>query len=744
MKLKNSYILLIVMSIFLLVSVGSVCASDSATDVDVLADDTNSDVLTDSPIKTSVESQNVVVNEKDPQEIPVTVKDNESQPINIVKGDLNVTENNKTVKFDYNNSKISLSDKLSAGNHSLLISYLGNANYTKSSTKMILSVVGEKTLKVTTPVTVNGTKKVVIPVKLTDSVKDYEINKDKLSLVLSYKNGNDTINKTVSGFELTNGNIIFLYDLDATTCNATIRYIDGNKTLTGNAVLNRKDNAKIIPINLNAEYASGTFTFKLVDVDNNQTLGNKKLSYTIITGSINTGGSVTTDANGIATIDNTNLNVYKFENGTISSAGHIEVGKQLFSIKGDDSSISAPEIKDNFTITQATIDIKISPYKESYGSNKKVVITVTNAKTKAPMKGIILHLYMANTTAKDYYFQTGANGTAEINVTGLIPGNYPMTVSNNDTKNIKEKKVSGSITISGIATKMTVTVPKTYYYNSGNIATIKVTDKSTGKRVANAIVLVQVYTGKASQAYLYQANSKGMIYVNYAPAAVGSHKIVVTMADSRYTASTVTKTVKVKKATSKITVKKVTGYYKSGSIYKIKLTNTKNKKAIYAGKLNVKIYPNSRSYYNYNGQTGLDGTLRISLDSFKPGTYKVEVSSNDGKNFTASKKTSQFVVKKAPAKLTPKKLTAKKGENKKFRVIVKNTANKNPVVGVKVSIKVYTGKTVKTYTAKTNANGTAKISVKNLSVGTHKVVVKSANKYVVATAAKSSIKITKT
>ena len=97
MKLKNSYILLIVMSIFLLVSVGSVCASDSASDVDVLADDTDSNILTSAPIKTSVESENVVVNEKDPQEIPVTVKDNESQPINIVKGDLNVTEKNKTV-----------------------------------------------------------------------------------------------------------------------------------------------------------------------------------------------------------------------------------------------------------------------------------------------------------------------------------------------------------------------------------------------------------------------------------------------------------------------------------------------------------------------------------------------------------------------------------------------------------------------------------------------------------------------
>ncbi|WP_405283516.1 hypothetical protein [Methanobrevibacter sp.] len=744
MKLKNSYILLIVMSIFLLVSVGSVCASDSASDVDVLADDTDSDILTSAPIKTSVESENVVVKEKDPQEIPVTVKDNESQPINIVKGDLNVTEKNKTVKFDYNNSKISISNKLSAGNHSLLISYLGNANYTKSSTKMILSVVGERILNVTTSVNVNSTEKVVIPITLTDSVHIFDMDKNNLTLVLSYKEGNNTINKTISAFELNNRKIIFPYDINATAFNIAIKYIDGNKTLTSNVSLTRKDCAKIIPINLKAEYGSDTFTFKLVDVDNNQTLGNKKLSYTIITGSINTGGSATTDANGIATIDNSNLNVYKFENGTISPGGHIDVGKQLFSIKGDDSSIIASEIKDNFTITKAKINIVIKPYKEYYGSSKKVVINVTNAKSGNPMKNIVLHLYMANTTAKDYYFQTGSNGTAEINVSGLISGKYPLTVSNNDTKNIKEKKVSGTITILGKPTKMTVTVPKTYYYNSGTIAKIKVTDKSTGKRVANAIVLVQVYTGKSSQAYLYQANSKGMIYVNYAPAAVGAHKIVVTMADSRYSASTVKKTVTVKKATAKITAKKVTGYYKSGSTFIVKLTNTKNKKAIYAGHINVKIYPNSRSYYNYNGQTGLDGKLRISLDSFKPGTYKVVVSPNDGKNFTAKGKTSQFVIKKAPAKLTPKQLTAKKGENKKFRVVVKNTANKKPVVGVKVKIKVYTGKTVKTYTAKTNANGTAKLNVKTLSVGTHKVVVKSANKYVVASAAKSSIKITKT
>ena len=87
--------------------------------------------------------------------------------------------------------------------------------------------------------------------------------------------------------------------------------------------------AKIIPLNLEAEYVSGYFTFKLVDLDTNEVLSGKKLSYTIITGSINTGGSVTTDANGIASIDNSALTVYKMENGTITEDFPIGVSNEF-------------------------------------------------------------------------------------------------------------------------------------------------------------------------------------------------------------------------------------------------------------------------------------------------------------------------------------------------------------------------------------------------------------------------------
>ena len=203
-----------------------------------------------------------------------------------------------------------------------------------------------------------------------------------------------------------------------------------------------------------------------------------------------------------------------------------------------------------------------------------------------------------------------------------------------------------------------------------------------------------------------------------------------------------TKTITVKKDSGTFTAPKVTAYYKQGKYFTITLKNSKTKKAIYDAKVNIRIYISSNQYYNYNGNTGANGQLKLLID-LKPGTYKVEVRGGDSKAYTAKMLTSKIVVKKAPTKLIPKKLTAKKGATKYFKVTVKNTKTKKVIAGVKVTIKVYTGKKYKIYTKKTNKNGIAKLNVKSLKVGTHKVVVTSGNKYCVAKTAKSTIKITK-
>ena len=766
MKLKNSYILLIAMSLFLLISIGSVCASDTAMDADVqLADDGSIDVLSDNStsadatedttqqkISTSVVSEDTTINEKETANIPVTVKDNESQIIDIKAGDLNVTESNKALKFNYANSSIILSD-MAAGKHNIVITYLGNGNYTNSSTKMTLSVIGDKIIDAST-VKVNSTKKAVVPIKLTDRVNEFDINKNNLTLILSYKDGNDTKTVNIDDFEFINKKLYFDYNLDLSTCNLIINYKDGNNTISKNVTVNRIYNIKINVLSNETEYSVGNFTFQILDIDDNLApLANKSITLsgnknstqlywmtTSSSGSISISSSTTlkSDENGIVTLVNKDF----YPGLVISTYVYAPVGEYSITLKGSGDAEGSSTVKLN--IIKTTIDIVVNPYKEYYGSTKQVIINVTNAKTGEPMPGIILHLYMPSTTAKDFYFQTDNNGTSKINVSGLVAGTYQMTVSNNDTSNVNEKSINSSITIVAKPAKMKATFASPVYYNSGALATVKITDKTTGKVIPGAIVLVQVFTGSKSTAYLYQANDKGVVTISYAPMAIGKHKIVISSADSRYSASSITKTITVKKASAKITAAKVTGYYKSGKVFTIKLTNTKNKKAIYGAKLNIKIFISSNRYYNYNGQTGLDGKLKISLDSFKPGTYKVVVSKGESKNFTAKQVSSQFVLKKAPVKFTPKKLTAKKGASKYFQITVKNTKTKKVVSsGVKVKIKVYTGKTSKTYTVKTNAKGIAKLNVKSLKVGTHKVVVSRGTTYITAKSATSSIKITK-
>jgi hypothetical protein len=745
------------MSIFLLISIGSVCASDAAMDADaqladagsndvVLANDSSADTA---KIDTTVVSKDVTINEGEAAELDVNVKDNESNDIKFTKNEIKINEGNKTINFNYTNSSIVLTDKLSAGNHSLIINYLGNANYTNSSAKILLSIVGNYTLITPTSVDINSTKITLVPIKLTDSVKYYDINKDGLTLIATYKDGNNTINKTIDEFEFNNGTLKFNYDLSVNTATLIINYIEGNKTVVGNTTLNRIYKFKIEAMNTECEYSTGSFTFKLIDVDTNEILANKTVTVSVKNGtgsamqwiiksgssySIGSTTTFTSDENGILTIKNANF----YPSFVISEYVFAPVGNYTFSFSdsGNVKGSGSAGIK----INKASINIVPKAYKEYYLSEKKVEITVTNAKTGEAMRGVVLHLNMPNTSAKDYYFQTDENGTSQINVSGLVGGTYKYTVCNNDTDNINYKNVSGTVQILKNPAKIS-TKDYTIYYNSGSTATIKVTDKKTGKALANVYVLLQFDSGKKAKYYVISTNKKGENTFSV-PLAVGKHKMTVSLVDNRYDASSVTKTITVKKATAKITAAKTTAYYKQGKYFTVKVTNTKNKKPIYGAKVKIQVVVSSKRAYSYTGTTGADGKVNLKLD-YKPGTYNVLVSAGESKNYTASSVISKIIVKKAPAKLVTKKLTAKKGVKKFFKVTVKNKKTKKVIAGVKVKIKVYTGKSYKTYTKKTNSKGIAQLNVKSLKLGTHKVVVNSANKYVTAKTAKSSIKITK-
>ena len=670
----------------------------------------------------------------------VEVKGTNGHAFNITDKNIQVLKDGKALNITVNGTVVTINDVLTFGAYNLTIKYLGTATYIESIKTVILSVYGINTTSTTK---INSTKEGNIPLTIINGNETVEINATELNLTVTYKDGNVTKTINATPKEIRNGTLIFtLKDGNFTSAILNIKY----KDVEANVTLNRVYNIKVEAINNIVEYQSGKLTYKITDLDTNEALANKtiNLEYRITTGTISSISGIsgsgitiistisnTTDENGIVTFDNNKMNGQGF--------GFMDVGNSTVTIKSGQFN-KTENTSQAIVINKANIKIVIEDYKEYYGSEKKIKITVTNAATGDPVKNTILHLYLPITTQKDYYFQTNENGTSEVNVNGFVGGTYDLTVSNNDTKNINNMSVNGSFTI----LKLPVVINAkdvTVYYNTGTTATIKIT--KDGKPLSGMYVLVTLYSSaKKYNNYLFQTNNKGEISFS-ASLTVGKHKMIINSADNRYEANQVTKTITVKKASGKLTAKKVTTYYKAGKYFTVKLTNTKKKKPIYDAKVNIKIFISKNRYYNYNGKTGMNGQIKLLLDTLKPGSYKVVISCADKKDYSAKEITSKIVIKKAPAKLTPKKMTAKKGAKKFFQVKVKNKKTKKVIKGVKVKIKVYTGKKAKTFTAKTNAKGIAKISTAKLKVGKHKVVVTSANKYVVAKKAKSTIKIKK-
>lgn len=123
--------------------------------------------------------------------------------------------------------------------------------------------------------------------------------------------------------------------------------------------------------------------------------------------------------------------------------------------------------------------------------------------------------------------------------------------------------------------------------------------------------------------------------------------------------------------------------------------------------------------------------------------YKGFTAYDEGDKYIYHPTSSKFTlkVKKCRTIVTASKVTAKYKKSKYFKVKVKNKATKESVKKVKLIIKVYTGKKYKTYRVKTNSKGIAKINTKRLSVGKHKVVIRSGNKnYIIKKTSKIVIK----
>jgi 5-hydroxyisourate hydrolase-like protein (transthyretin family) len=358
-------------------------------------------------------------------------------------------------------------------------------------------------------INVNSTKKGEIHIiNITNGVDTYDFSKENLNITVTYNDGNETKNITVTEWELVNRTVIFtLENGNFTTANLNIKYT-GIVNATKDINLNRIYNVQIVAANTVNEYQDGNFTFKVTDVDDNTTsLKGKKLSL-LLRGSISVGHSATIDENGIASFKTANLYIFDQSGGTLSMK-QLEVGS--YSVEMSTSgALKSEKLTTNITVIKANIKIEIDPYKEYYGDDNKVTIHVTNVNSGLPVPGIILKLYMPQLTYQTYYVQTDANGTGRISAKNLVGGDYDLTVSNNDTINMNYCSASSVITV--LQEPMNITV-RNVTYNNDVIIEVELQDSVSG--IISTSILNQTF-------YSNVENRKGSITIPNLAAGVYS------------------------------------------------------------------------------------------------------------------------------------------------------------------------------------------------------------------------------
>ena len=687
------------------------------------------------PINLTVESNRTLKFYKGNMSV-IYIIDGEEYIFNVTNetGGYNITHKIKLLNFTYG-----------IGNYVILIKFLGTDNCNPSNTTITLSILENNTLNANGTIKVNNsTKNVTIPfsvinyniVNITDengenttnlTVNNLTVLTGDLKLVLKYDNGTENVTVEITDFTLEgeegNYTISFITDLNFTAdfykANLTIIYKNDTLNETSKTVnIKAFAEASIEPVVSEAEYQFGEFKFRLVDG-----LGNPIPNYNVTLGGLyftkyinNTYSPssiiLTSDDEGCIILKLFNESTFVSEN----MFNCLPAGTHNVTFRSDNF-----YVLDNTTeITVNPINVKIiaNNVTSEYGNTIRYTFQVVHAVTGEPIKFASVQFKIVASN-----INYTSNGTT--NISGYYICLNNITLPGN-TYNLTLKSIDASLNYSTVKKYITITPRKavltasnrTIYYGSDYSAILKVTDKKTGKVVQNVYVWFRVYISSSKYSdFIGRTDKNGKVYLS-TPLAVGKHKIIYKTLDSNYNASGITRYLTVKKASAKFTSSSVSTYYKSGKIFQIKLTNTKNKKAVYGAKMNIKVFISKNKYYNYTGTTDANGLVKFKI-SYKPGSYKVVVSSCD-KGYSASAITRTIKVSKSPIKMAPTSLKVNKGTY--FKVKVTSTKTKKVLSSVKVKVKVYTGKKYKTYTIKTNSKGIASLKISQ-SVGKHKVVL---------------------
>lgn len=212
-------------------------------------------------------------------------------------------------------------------------------------------------------------------------------------------------------------------------------------------------------------------------------------------------------------------------------------------------------------------------------------------------------------------------------------------------------------------TSVIITAPKlTASYNSGKIFKFTITDKKTKKAMKNFPICVKITVPKKlysswrkleknfdfdtclqeSAKYwvictTIYTNSKGIASLKFNH-AVGSYKIEVFPSYVNYSATKISSTIKINKASTIIKAPKITVKYKKSKYFKVTVKNKATKKVVKNIKVKIKVFT-GKKYKIYTVKTNKKGVAKINTKKLRRGTHKVVITSGNSKYKISAKST---------------------------------------------------------------------------------------------------------
>ena len=233
-----------------------------------------------------------------------------------------------------------------------------------------------------------------------------------------------------------------------------------------------------------------------------------------------------------------NVTVRTDQNGEVIFKVPYDVGQYRLTYVGYGPYVYGWPVSANFTfnVTKAATIVNATKLTTTYNSGKTFNIKVLNKNTKKAASGVKLSLKVyTGKKYKTYTVTTDKNGLAKFKASTLAIGSHKVVITGSNKNYVISKKES-TIKINKAPT--TVTAPKvTYKYKKSKYFKVTVINKATKKAVSSINVKIKVYTGKKYKTYTRKTNSKGLAKLNTKSLKKGTHKVVISSGNAKYTIS---------------------------------------------------------------------------------------------------------------------------------------------------------------------------------------------------------------